>query len=29
VPLLNPLTFLLFLGLVTVEWVIRKFSNLS
>jgi hypothetical protein len=29
VPLLNPLTFLIFLGLLTVEWVMRKFSNLS
>jgi hypothetical protein len=25
----NPLALLLFLGLVTVEWVVRKFSNLS
>lgn len=29
VPLLNPLTFLLFLCIVTTEWVLRKFSNLS
>jgi hypothetical protein len=25
----NPLTLLLFVGLVTAEWVLRKFSNLS
>ncbi len=29
IPLLNPLTFLLFLALITGEWVLRKFSNLS
>jgi len=29
IPLLNPLTFLLFLGLITTEWVVRKFTNLS
>jgi hypothetical protein len=27
--LLNPLALLLFVGLVTAEWVVRKFSNLS
>jgi hypothetical protein len=26
---LNPLMFLLFVGLITAEWVVRKFSNLS
>src|SRR5262249_12184956 len=25
----NPLVFLLFIGLITTEWVLRKFSNLS
>ena len=25
----NPLAFLLFLALITAEWVVRKFSNLS
>jgi hypothetical protein len=25
----NPLALLLFVGLVTTEWVLRKFSNLS
>jgi hypothetical protein len=25
----NPLAFLVFLGLITAEWVVRKFSNLS
>jgi hypothetical protein len=25
----NPLAFLIFLGLITVEWTVRKFSNLS
>jgi hypothetical protein len=29
VPLLNPLTFILFLLLLTTEWIVRKFSNLS
>ena len=29
VPLLNPLTFVLFLLVVTTEWIVRKFSNLS
>jgi hypothetical protein len=29
VPLLNPLSFVLFLLLLTTEWVVRKFSNLS
>jgi hypothetical protein len=29
IALLNPLTFLLFVALITTEWVIRKFSNLS
>jgi hypothetical protein len=26
---LNPLAFLLFVLLITAEWVVRKFSNLS
>ena len=26
---LNPLMFLLFVGLISLEWVVRKFSNLS
>ncbi len=26
---LNPLVFLIFVSLITVEWVVRKFSNLS
>jgi hypothetical protein len=25
----NPLAFLVFVGLVSAEWVLRKFSNLS
>jgi hypothetical protein len=25
----HPLAFFLFLGLISVEWVVRKFSNLS
>jgi uncharacterized membrane protein len=29
IPLLNPLTFLVFLLLITTEWIVRKFSNLS
>lgn len=29
VPLLNPLSFLLFIALITAEWVLRKFSNLA
>ena len=29
VVLWNPLAMVLFIGLITAEWVIRKFSNLS